>query len=526
MSEALITLIDLPLAWRLVKWDLTQGRIFASHPYEKRLIEVDLDLFLQNVEDDLRHDHYFPDVLKVCDVPKPNGAVRPGAILSLRDQIVYAASTGACFQRIRTTLNWPQNRIDFSYSMPDQLDNGAWFSNSFRYWSEFRTRSLSAIDNGAEYVVMADVAGYYENIDLSLLISDLRAIGIERDLIQLLSKCLNRWATSSQGIPQGFSPSDILGKLYLNVIDRGLAERDYNHVRYVDDYRIFCRNLPQARCALMDLIKLFRSRGLIIQTEKSRIYSAEEAREKIDGIQPILQEVLGNFVDEVAEIFVVDQPYFHLGDAEQILANNPNDTPIEIIRDSFDRFFVHEEQPFNKTLFHFLLGRLGNARDSSVLTHVLAYLRSHPEETEFVLKYIDSVGEQDAVEENIVDSLNALDSVYYYQHYQVISWRTQRDSSPIEGFITLVRSLLFETQIPQYLRLTCMEFLAKFGSVADIDRIGGRFEDSTSELDRAEVICAIRRMEVGRRNTILGRFPADNGYTARAVRLVRSGQNI
>ena len=526
MPEALTALIDLPLAWKRVRLDLTQGRLFAPHPYEQQLIELDVDSYLRNIEDNLRHGHYSPDVLRVCNVPKPNGAVRPGAILSSRDQIVYAACLGACFQRIRTALSWPPNQIDFSYPLSDQLDSKEWIGNHFHSWSQFRTRSISAIDDGADYVVMADVAGYYENIDLSLLISDLREIGIERDLIQQISQCLNRWSTSNRGIPQGFSPSDILGKLYLNEIDRGLAERNYNHIRYVDDYRIFCEDLPQARLALMDLVKLFRRRGLVIQTAKSRIFTSEEARERIDGIQPILQEVRGNFIHEVAEIFAIDQSYFLLGDAEQILADNPDDVPIEIIRDAFERFFVRQEHPFDKTLFRFLLGRLRNARDNSVLTHVLTYLRINPEETHTVLQYIDSVGEQDATEEDIVSSLNALDSVYPYQNYQVIRWRTQREASPIDRFLTLVRFLLFETRIPRYLRLACMEFLARFGSTADIDRIEERFEDATSDLDRAEVICAIRNMEVGRRNTILGRFPANDGYTARAVRLVRSRQII
>ena len=41
--------LDLPLAWRRVKWHLDHGTSFTQHPYERRLIELDADVWLREL---------------------------------------------------------------------------------------------------------------------------------------------------------------------------------------------------------------------------------------------------------------------------------------------------------------------------------------------------------------------------------------------------------------------------------------------------------------------------------------------
>jgi hypothetical protein len=95
---------------------------------------------------------------------------------------------------------------------------------------------------------MADISSFYENIDISLLVSDLRDTGAPPAAIDQLSVCLNRWSqVPGRGIPQGQSSSDILGKLYLNNIDQVLKSMGYSHLRYVDDIRVFCGSEVEAK---------------------------------------------------------------------------------------------------------------------------------------------------------------------------------------------------------------------------------------------------------------------------------------
>ena len=80
---------------------------------------------------------------------------------------------------------------------------------------------------------------------------------------------LNRWAQPrAKGIPQGFSASDILAKIYLNPIDRALRNGGFTHLRYVDDIRIFCKSRLEAKRGLLLLNDLMRKRGLNLQSAK------------------------------------------------------------------------------------------------------------------------------------------------------------------------------------------------------------------------------------------------------------------
>src|SRR5207237_415893 len=129
----------------------------------------------------------------IADIPKGNGAVRPAALLNLEDRVVYAAAVGALLSAINLGLGWSQGKVDFSYRLSESVRRVEWFTNRFNGWSAFRKVSVERIDNGAAHVVLTDITGFYENIDLTVLFSDLRTLGADSDVIQLLQLCLNRW---------------------------------------------------------------------------------------------------------------------------------------------------------------------------------------------------------------------------------------------------------------------------------------------------------------------------------------------
>jgi hypothetical protein len=394
-------------------------------------------------------------------------------------------------------------------------------------WRAFGNKSVEKIDEGIPYVVTVDIAGFYENIDISVLLSDLRSLEIEPALVAQLSACLNKWSLShiqGRGVPQGFTASDILARLYLHNVDRGLDGRGLFHYRYVDDFKLFCVSLPDAKRALIVLVTLLRRRGLVVQTAKSGILPAAEARVKILGIQPILQGLLGAYVSEIADLLGVTDPYFSLWDAEQIVATNPDLAPVELVRQAYDQYFVNAEpQQFDKTLFHFLLKRLSTSNDLHAFPHCLTYLRTRPEETADVLRYVRQVGIVDRAEPLILDYLASDDAVYSYQVFQILEWRLGISLSPSEPFVRYVRHVVFDLAPISYLRAMGREFLARFGTLADVDRIEEGLAIATYDLERAELICCIRRIEPGRRNSILARLQPESPYTATAVALVRGG---
>ena len=155
----------------------------------------------------------------------------------------------------RLALDWKESTLTFIHDSPNPKSRLV--GNYFRLWRRFAEESIHKIQDSASHVVLADITAYYENIDIGLLLSDLRAIGAEPAILEMLSKCLNKWslaAVPGRSLPQGFSPSNILARFYLNQADRALRERGVHHLRYVDDIRLFCRSEAEAKRHFVELI--------------------------------------------------------------------------------------------------------------------------------------------------------------------------------------------------------------------------------------------------------------------------------
>jgi hypothetical protein len=524
LPDDLTSQLDLDLGLRRALADVTMGQSFFRHPHELALIDVDRPAWLAAIRRDLAT--YVPGDLFLCNAVKPKRAIRPGGILSLRDQTVYAAVVSALSERIRISLDWGSETVDFSYPVSPHVGDPQWFANFFPLWTGFADQSLSRIRQWADPVVFVDIAAYYECIDIGLLLSDLRGIGAPPAVLELLSRCLNKWSQASvpgRSVPQGFSASNLLARFYLNWVDRALRERGVHHLRYVDDLRLFCRSQAEAQKQLVELIVLLRKRGLAIQTAKLDILGRDAAVARIEGLLPALRSILKDFVDSLADWFDADEPYMNLAKAEEKLAKNPQAAPIGLIREAYRRFFLQQDRSFDKTLFHFLLRKLGKAEDDFAFSHALTLLSSQPQETREVLHYLTRIGRVPAAEPSLVDYLESSAATYPHQFYEIISWRIDATPPPGERFLQLVRRLLYETAIAPYLRSVCREFLGRYGTATDIDRAHDTLSSISDDFERAELLCTLRRMESGRRNGILARYASAGPYTDRAISLVRKG---
>ncbi len=520
MSDVPIELLDLELAWKRVKLDIPH-RVFVRNPFEVQLLEKDLSSYLNHLTEKIQKDRYYPKSMYVCDVPKGEDLLRPGSLLSVEDRIVYYACLGACLPHIYDTLKWSQGSVEFSYAMSNDFENAQWLENSFVSWEKFRTTSLEKIDASVSHVILTDISGYYENIDIITLMSDLRSIGVHSHIVDLLSKCLNRWAqTNGRGIPQGYAPSDFLGKLYLNSVDLNLRAMGFEHLRYVDDIRIFCKGKVEARKALVELNKLLRRRGLNFQSAKTRICLASKARTTIDGIQPTLQPIIKDFI----EAFSIDNPYFSVAQADELLEKITQETPVEVLRNAFRKHFIESnDESFDKTLFHFLVNRLGKSKDAYALDYCLTLLESHPEETFYILKYIKSVDAINQTEDSIVELLRSESAVYPYQSYQILEWFSEYAQNPSKELLAIARQIAFDKSQPKYLKAVSRKLIGEFGTSADLERLESLYSDLDDEIEKCEIICCLKNLEKTRRNSFLSRARHDGKLAEIASDLVKGG---
>jgi hypothetical protein len=286
MSHVTFELDELRLAWRRVKWDLDH-RVFVTVAFEEELVELGEEEWLGELCEEVKESRYTPQPCEVVEEVKAGFQIRPGARLLLKDQVVYAATVQRLYQSAWDFLRVRKDPKDFAYLLmaPEKVP---WFQQTaFSSWKAFQKVSLERLDHGTEAVLIADISGFYENIDLNRLRDILRAIGAPGDVLTFLFRCLWAWAQPrGRGIPQGLSSSDLLAKVYLEPIDRQLERLGFDHIRYVDDYRAFCGSKLEAKKALRHLTALLRHYGLNLATAKTEILGSDDARHKIEGNIP------------------------------------------------------------------------------------------------------------------------------------------------------------------------------------------------------------------------------------------------
>jgi hypothetical protein len=506
------------LAWRRVKADLAH-RVFVRHPCEVELVELELNSWLERLAEDYEHQRYSPRPATVCEVPKPGGATRPSVHLSLEDRTIYTAAVSQCFPQLVAALKWADGNVDFSYPIETNVNRWNWLKSPFHRWAEFRTRSLELIDTGVSYVVTADICGYYEHVDLSLLYSDLRALDVDHRSLQLLSTCLNKWAQiPGRGLPQGHSASDILGKLYLNSVDLALQNERIRHMRYVDDIRIFCNNKTEARRALVTLVRLLRRRGLSIQSAKSKILRADEARTSIDGLTPVVQTIQRKYFEVAKEWYAIDDPYTPFVEVERRIVDDPESPPLPILHEIFATYFTESDRSqFEKTLFRFVVKRLGRLRDRTAVNYCLGLLEDRPEETSAVLQYLQAVRAVDELADQVMLTVTAPAAVYPYQRYQALTWLMNHASIVSSLTLVAIRSIAFTREEPSYVRAIAITLLGVYGNAADLERLESEYPMVSTAMERAEIICALSRVERSRRNGFYARARVDGEVENRAV---------
>jgi hypothetical protein len=522
MSEHLAATLDLSLAWKRVKSDIQNKREFVRHPYEIILVEADLEGWLEHLRQEIRAG-FNPSAPTIADIPKGRGAVRPGALLGLNDKLVYAACVGAALPAIYSSLEWSQGIVDFGYQLAKDHGKTEWLQDSFQGWSAFRSVSLDMIKDGCSHVVVTDITEFYENIDISTLISDLCQLGIDQEVVNLLSTCLNRWSIGyGRRVPQGISASDILAKVYMNSVDLSLNQLEYNHLRYVDDTRIFCLSEAKGKVALLRLMQILRRRGLNLQSAKTEILTSGKALEEFDGVIPVLRKIKDEFVRAIKEQTGVDA-YLTVSQAKKLAAEYQNDDhSVDVLIDAFGRYVVSQHEKFDKTLFRFIINRLRQKKNDFCREYCINALRAHPEETGYIRNYIAAVPQLDKSFDEIYHFLKSDHAIYDYQVYQIFEWISSLSRPVPDRLKSIARHIAFDHARPAYLRAVCRQVVGWDPSISDLEQIEASYAAALGPLERAQILCDLRNLEAGRRNTFLSRARRDHALCDAAAKLIKA----
>lgn len=162
------------------------------------------------------------------------------------------------------------------------------------------------------YVVEADIKGFFDNVNHEWLMKFLKHDIADRKFLEIVEKFLKagimedgKYLDREKGTPQGNGASPILANIYLHyvldkwfhVIVKRRCEGESYLVRYCDDFVCCFQNKGEAETFYVELEKRFQKFGLELAKEKTRMLEfgrfAGENRKKRGEGKPETFDFLG-----------------------------------------------------------------------------------------------------------------------------------------------------------------------------------------------------------------------------------------
>jgi hypothetical protein len=254
-------------------------------------------------------------------------------------------------------------------------------------YAEFQGEPLA--HEGAEYVVMTDLANYYASIDIDRLSRELLRRTGQWAQVEWLR---HFWTVTSDGfggIPQMSPTSDIVADTYADLLHRALLRKGLAVWRFADDFRMACPTYGDCVTALEILDELARGLGLTVNERKTLTPSRDKYREIIDGPQRRLELINEAVREELTQVDLYDWSDVSPEQAEVLVEGAKR--VIDIWSAEADQTASLDAQAITQVLPQTLL-ILGASQSERALGAVPDLLRYEPQLTPVVCRYLRLLG--------------------------------------------------------------------------------------------------------------------------------------
>lgn len=478
--------LDFEKALRRVKYDSRYD--FIQFPVELTVFEEFADDNLQQIIDTIKQEQYVVEGLRRIWVPKRNFFLRPGSIPHIDDRVLFQALVDNIAELLEQQLIPLNEEVVFSSRLNEDPNSARFFRHPKDLWLAFKNKAIKFCkEEDINFVLISDIASYFENIDLRLLTDTVSAAGVSPVISDSIRQILLRWANGrTRGLPQMLAPCSLLANTYLSQVDNAMLLRGYRYIRYVDDIRIFVRSETELKKALYDLTEQLRLCYLDVQASKTRFDSAEKHVQDLTILERHLTEV------GIAFDGLEDSEY-----SDSSFGRNriPEDKLIEFLSNLLDN------SNYDDRHLRFCINHLGYIGSNAGVDLALSKLESHPQETDTFVQYMlrlspEQVG--DEVIHRIVDFLDSKHNLYAWQAMWLLILLCRLPINNVRILEKIFRNEFIQRH--DITRALTYYLLGKHGNFRFRREIMSRYSSESSLEARMAILCGTYELDKQERN--------------------------
>jgi hypothetical protein len=294
LSPSTTSIQNLQLAFdRVIRGSNRDYKQFFRHLYPSYTLAA--PALLQSLSQALRNGTYTPTRSTLVYQPKKTGVLRPLALLTLEDQIVYQALVNRLADKLQADHD--KHALGRRFGALYAGKGSPFFFRSWKVaYGKYNQAIVAAFKGGRDWVAEFDLVACYELIDHNLLRASLAKRVKDADLLDQLCTCLSAWTTNSSGsyvrhgVPQGPEASAFLAECVLLRFDEAPL-KDVTYLRYIDDIRLLGKDEIPIRKAMLRLDLLSKDLGLVPQAQKMGVQRARSLEEILKTVPSSLVAV-------------------------------------------------------------------------------------------------------------------------------------------------------------------------------------------------------------------------------------------
>jgi hypothetical protein len=352
-TKGLFSEEDIELAWERVCASVGSD---VKDYFGINVFDSNIAVHLSATFDELDKNIYNPTKPFKYFEPKKCGTQRTKTVLNIKDAIVYQAIADKIGTRLYEKLDRNRNFVFGSvlnenvHKGVDILDEDEPDFYFFEYYVNLYNRFVVGIGDAlasgeVQYKLETDITGFFDCIPHSVLLLKLLDYGIDKELLDLLSICLNSWSgtrdgiTLNVGIPQGPSASFLLANILLDELDEIVLEHGLKYFRFMDDIRVYAPTREELLDILVVIDRNLKGKSLSLNASKTEIKIVEAESNEED----LMLDGSGISFDE--ELFDQCDLYGQDAEAEQIAEIDQ----IQIEQIAEDELIVQDETQLKNT---------------------------------------------------------------------------------------------------------------------------------------------------------------------------------